>query len=315
MRLLVRVSLLVIVVFSSGFARAAVDQASCQALADRVLDACARLGVGDEPCARLRDVALESCLAIDAPAPDPQPGPCAILCDLAARGVLQTCIEAGGGDDACRERSEGFRRQCLEGCEGGAPPPPANDCDAACRQRFDRALEACVGADAVGANGALDDECARRARASLGECLRGCDAQDPPPPADDCQAACRRSFDRAAATCVRDDGTVDPECQTRARRSFAACLDRCRPPPPPANDCDAACRRRFDRALETCVGANGALDDECARRARASLGECLRGCDVPEPPSCDEHCASDSKSFLAECVAQGADAGECGARA
>jgi hypothetical protein len=272
-------------------------------------------GVNEECAARARAL-LEACLVECQPPPPPPPS-CERACMARYEEVVKSeCTTAAGSvDRECVGRARSALESCLADC---APPPPS--CEASCEKRYQAVIEnECTGED-----GAVNEECAARAKANLDRCLASC--QPPPPP--DCGAACERRYHAVVQTeCTGEDGSVNEECVARARALLEICLKGCNgeeEPPPPPPTCETRCKAAAEEFLRNCRAEhpemarldNDGIDDDCERRARAFLADCLQRCDgEPPPATCKDRCAAASRELAQKCIAEGGDAEACRARA
>lgn len=274
----------------------------CELVAQRVYEACLALGLDEEICGQLRDVAFESCQEVVSPPPDP--ASCQTICESSAWRDYSECLSAGGEPEECSAKSAGLLQHCLEGCEVNPPPLP---CEEKCLRLRDEILASCFGPDGQ----LIDDpqECELQAEEAFRACLESCNV--PPPPA--CEESCALRAEDFLRQCLEGNPDaageiVDPaECQIRADQILTDCLRRCQePPPPPPDDCRTFCEIQFDEFLRQCHEGDPAVNpEECHARAEEMLRNCLQGCGEPPPPpppTCEEGCERLRDEILQSCL-------------
>jgi len=209
-------------------------------------------------------------------------------------------------------------------------------CELACRQVAQTALEQCR------ERGGSAERCRLVAREAKETCMARCGAAveprpDPVEPAPRaCRERCLRYGEQVMEKCMAlPIGPTAEQCARRVRQAVQLCMEKTCPekePPrqvqPEPRACKDACETRARAVYEMCVkGSTGTTPpDDCARKARASLADCLQkhcapGAVSPAPQpapgaACREACGDQVRAWLEQCRAQpGADPARCRERA
>jgi len=230
---------------------------------------------------------------------------CRERCDAHAAKVFHDCMERGGDEDACKRRSHAALEACMRDCDEPADPPT---CEERCEHRAREVEQACRDA------GGDPEDCREKYEVEYEKCLEACEPE--PGPAPSCEEGCKARRDRAFQECI-DRGGSEEACKAAADDVFHSCMAHCdRPDDPPPATCEERCERHANEVGRKCL-EDGGTNVECARKRRAALDECLKGCERPVDPApvtCEARCKRHAEEVEKECIHGGGSAEECAER-
>ena len=200
---------------------------------------------------------------------------CRTRCAIASRTLYRECLDAGGTEEQCGQRSQRQNAQCVEERCGG-DEDENNGCQTRCGIASRTTYNNCV------EGGGSAEDCRERARRDNARCVEercgGGEEED-----NGCETRCGIASRTTYNNCIEGGGSAE-DCRERARRDNARCVEeRC------AGDDDdddqddgnanTACTTRCQQASRTqaqqCIDAGGD-PDSCRQEARDYQARCIR---------------------------------------
>ena len=273
----------------------------CKKRFDEVYNACIASGRGPDDCEAEAHKAKEACL-LACPRPEgtktPQSLSCEGRCKEHAAAELKACLQGGGDEKACHERSNKALLDCLARCP--RPTPKPESCRDQCNAKAEAVYAACR------ERGAGEEDCLDEKNRALNACVAACER-----PTESCEAGCKQRAEAVFKAC-RTEGGEEAVCRERMRSALEVCLKGC--PRPQPIDCQDRCAKAAREVLAKCL-AEGGEQQACEGRAKESYDLCIKHCDKQVPPApipdCSTKCARAGAAVFQRCLAGGGTVESC----
>ena len=288
-------------------------EGKCGLRSQEIFKKCINDGGTEADCQAKAKAALEECVKNECKPDATRVPSCASLCEREAEAHYKECLNAGGGADSCRAKMEVELKECRAKCPTATPKPTELSCTARCEVRAKEAFEKCI------KDGGSEADCKAKQQATYAECAQGCDkprATETP----SCKGRCEQEANAHFEQCLANGGT-EADCKAKRAEELAACVAKCPTVQPKPTDkprpteltCAARCGLKATEVYEKCI-KDGGGEDDCRAKEKATLAECVQGCDKPRAtatPTCRGLCELQAKEVYLRCREAGGGEDEC----
>ena len=195
---------------------------------------------------------------------------CRTRCAIASRTTYRECLDGGGTEEQCGQRSRRQNAQCIQERCGGDDEED-NGCERRCGFASRTTYNDCI------EGGGSAEDCRERARRDNARCIEErCNGGDDEEEHNGCETRCGIASRTTYRECI-DGGGTEEQCRQRSRRQHAQCIEeRCNggDDEEEHNGCETRCGIASRTTYRECIDGGG-TEEQCRQRSRRQQAQCV----------------------------------------